>query len=96
MESGSLTESCLHRLQTVGCGEINARGNCLVQVVLLMYVEVAKVFVLLCHPLSSIKLKLDPIIPEQRHQGIYKSKKALPILGSTTEANENKKPGDTG
>lgn len=41
-----------------------------VQLVLLQYVEVAKVFDLVCHSLSSIKLKPDPIIPGQRHQGI--------------------------
>lgn len=86
----SIQTPFVHAVQTLCCGERNAIGNCFSQLMLLQYVEVAKVFDLLCHPVSSIKLKPDPIIPEQRHQGICKSKNALPILGCTTKANESK------
>lgn len=66
---------------------------------LLQYVEVAKVFDLLCHPVSSIELRAQAsslYSKAKRHRGICESKKSLTILGSTTEANEREKPGGTG
>jgi len=67
--------------------------------VLLQYTEAAKVFDLVCHPVSSIELRVlasSHYSEAKRHRGICESKKALTVPGSTREANEREKPGGTG
>lgn len=65
---------------------------------LLLYTEVARVLNP-CHPVSSVRLRVQTSSCYSKakwHRSICESKKALTLLGSTTETNERAKQGGAG